>query len=200
MEHLIEFITSIGYLGYAILFLIIFLESFPLTFFFPGDSLLFTTGVLASQGYFDYSLLVGLLFTASTLGYMFSYATGQKIRDFILRSNDKYWFKKRHIDYTENFYKRYGAKTLIIGRFIPVVRSFAPTLAGAVQMHYKQFIKYVVFGGFIWVAGVISLGYYLGKIIPGVDEYLTIIIICIIVVSFMPAIIEVIRSKIKRSA
>ncbi len=199
MEHLIEFITSIGYLGYAILFLIIFLESFPLTFFLPGDSLLFTAGFLASQGYFDLSLLIILLFSASTIGYILSYASGKKIRDFILRSNDRYWFKKKHIDYTENFYNKYGSKTLIIGRFIPVVRSFAPTLAGAVQMRYKLFLKYVLIGGFVWIAGVISMGYYLGKVIPGVDKYLTPIILGIIFVSFLPAGIEFVRNKIKEN-
>ncbi len=199
MEHLINLITSFGYFGYAVLFVIIFFESFPLTFFLPGDSLLFTTGFLASGGYFNLALLVATLFLASILGYMFSYATGQKIRDFILKSNDKYWFKKKHIEYTQNFYQKYGAKTLIFGRFIPIVRSFAPTLAGAVQMQYKHFIKYVFIGGFFWTVGVTSAGFYLGKAIPGVHLYLTPIILTIIFVSFIPAIIEFARSRIKKN-
>jgi membrane-associated protein len=198
MDHLVNLITSFGYFSYAILFVVIFFESFPLTFFLPGDSLLFTTGFLASQGYFNLAFLVGILFVASILGYMFSYATGQKIRDFILKSNDKYWFKKRHIDYTQNFYQKYGAKTLIIGRFIPIVRSFAPTLAGAVQMQYKQFIKFVFIGGFLWTVGITLIGFYLGQIMPDVHFYLTPIIISIIFVSFIPAIIEFVRSRMKR--
>jgi len=199
MDHLISFITGLGYFGYVILFIIIFFESFPLTFFLPGDSLLFTTGFLASQGYFNLPCLIATLFLASILGYMFSYATGQKIRDFILRSNDKYWFKKKHIDYTQDFYQKYGAKTLVFGRFIPIVRSFAPTLAGAVQMQYRQFIKFVFIGGFLWTVGITLIGFYLGRAIPGVHLYLTPIIIAIIFVSFLPAIIEFIRNRVKKN-
>ena len=141
MEHLIKFIEFTGYLGYVILFIIIFFEAFPPTLFLPGDSLLFITGFLASQGHFNFPLLVIILFTASIIGYIFSYIMGKKIRDFILRSNDKYWFKKKHLDYTEEFYKKYGMKALIIGRFIPIIRSYNPTLAGASDMDHKKFIK-----------------------------------------------------------
>lgn len=197
MEHLINLITAVGYFGYGILFLTIFLESFPPTFFLPGDSLLFTTGFLASQGHFDLALLVGTLFVASIAGYIFSYAMGEKVRDFILRSNDRYWFKKHHLEYTEEFYKRHGTKTIIIGRFVPIVRSFGPMLAGAVRMDYRKFMKYSLIGGIFWTGGVTSGGYYLGKIIPGADLYLTPIVIGIIFVSLMPAIVEFIRKKVQ---
>lgn len=195
MEHLINLITHLGYFGYALLFLIIFLESFPLTFFLPGDSLLFTTGFLASQGYFNLALLVFVLFLASIFGYMFSYATGHKIREFILKSNDRYWFKKKHIEYTDEFYDKYGAKTLVLGRFVPIVRSFSPALAGAVEMRYKEFMKYVFIGGILWTGGVTSVGFYLGRAIPGAHLYLTPIIVAIVFVSLIPAILEFIRSK-----
>ena len=197
MEHLINFITAFGYFGYAILFVIIFLESFPLTFFLPGDSLLFTAGFLASQGYFHIVLLLGILFVASFLGYIFSYFMGKRIRDFILRSDDKYWFKKKHLDYTENFFQKYGDKTIIIGRFVPIVRSFAPTLAGAVDMNYKRFSRDSLLGAFIWTFVMTLAGFYLGKIIPGADKYLTLIILGIIAVSMSPSIIEYIKHRRK---
>ncbi|MEK7219093.1 MAG: DedA family protein [Patescibacteria group bacterium] len=189
MDYLMSFIESAGYLAYGVLFLIIFLESFPPTLFLPGDSLLFITGFLASQGYFDIVLLVGILFIASVLGYIFSYSMGKKIRNFILNSNDKYWFKKRHLEYTEKFYKKYGNKTLVLGRFIPIVRSFSPTLAGAVEMDHKQFIKYVLIGGFLWIGGIISIGFYLGRIIPNAEKLLTPIILSIIFISLLPTIL-----------
>lgn len=198
MEYLVSLITTVGYFGYAILFLIIFLESFPPTFFLPGDSLLFTTGFLASQGYFDFALLVGTLYVASILGYMFSYAMGQKIRDIILRHPDKYWFKKKHLDYTEGFFSKYGDKTVVIGRFIPIVRSFGPTLAGSVRMPYHLFIKDVLVGGFLWTGGLTSVGFYLGQAIPNAEKLLTPIILAIIFVSLIPAIIEYIVQYKKR--
>src|ERR1044071_7246993 len=150
MEYLINLLKDIGNWAYLLLFIIIFLESFPLTFYLPGDSLLFTTGFLASLGHFEIVPLILVLYLGGTTGYVFSYFMGEKLRDFIIKSEDRYWFKKKHIDYTESFYKRYGMKTLIIGRFIPVVRSFSATLAGAIKMDYRKFLKYTFFGGAFW--------------------------------------------------
>lgn len=198
MEFLLDLITTVGFWGYGIVFLIIFLESFPPTFFLPGDSLLFITGFLASQGYFNMAPLVGVLFIASVLGYMFSYAMGQKLRNFILNSNDKYWFKKKHLDYTEEFYGKYGTKTIVIGRFVPIVRSFSPTLAGAVQMNYKQYIRLVFIGGFLWTGGLTSVGFWLGGSIPNAEKYITPIVIAIIFVSLLPVIAEYILKIFKK--
>lgn len=199
VEYLTEFIKLSGYWGYAILFIIIFFESFPPTFFLPGDSLLFVTGFLASQGYFNLALLVAVLFFAGTGGYLFSYMMGKKLRAFILRSGDKYWFKKKHLDYTEDVYKKYGIKTLVIGRFIPIVRSFNPTLAGAVDMNRKKFMKYVLVGSFLWTGGVTSLGFYLGKIIPHAENLLTPIVISIIFVSMLPTFAEYMIVRMRKS-
>ncbi len=195
MDYLIHIITSVGYWGYAIIFIIIFFESFPITFFLPGDSLLFTTGFLASQGYFSLPVLVGTLFLGSVLGFMFSYATGQKIREFILNSHDKYWFKKKHLDYTHEFFAKYGDKTIIIGRFVPIVRSFSATLAGSVQMPYRRFIRDTVIGGFIWTAGVTIGGFYLSQQFPVTRQYLTPIILLIVFISLLPAILEYFRKR-----
>lgn len=197
MPYLIHLIQISGYFGYGILFIIIFFESFPPTFFLPGDSLLFTTGFLASQGYFNLALLVGVLFVASIFGYMFSYAMGQWLRDFILQSNNRYWFKKKHLDQTQKFFDKYGDKTIIIGRFMPIVRSFAPTLAGSVEMSYKKFIRDAIVGGLLWTGGMTSVGFYLGQVIPNAHLYLTPIILGIIFVSLLPGIIEYIREKKK---
>jgi len=198
MDYLIHSIQFAGYFGYAILFLIIFLESFPPTLFLPGDSLLFITGFLASQGYFDMVLLVATLFLASVIGYIFSYAMGKKLRDFILKSNDKYWFKKKHIEYTEEFYGKYGTKAVVIGRFVPIVRSFSPTLAGAVEMDYKKFIKFVLIGGFLWTGGLTSIGFYLGEVIPNAERFLTPIVLIIIFVSLLPTFAEYFIVRIKK--
>lgn len=195
MGHLVNLIVEFGHYSYLILFLIIFFESFPLTFYLPGDSLLFTTGFLASQGYFNLGLLVTTLFIASVLGYIFSYVMGKKIRDFIINSNDRYWFKKKHLDQTAKFYDKYGHKTIIIGRFVPIVRSFAPTLAGSVEMPYGKFIRDVLVGGIIWTGGVTSLGYYIGRSIPSADHYLTPIILCIIFISMLPSAFEYLKSR-----
>jgi membrane-associated protein len=194
MEHLIGLIKDVGYYGYVILFIIIFLESFPLTFYLPGDSLLFTTGFLASQGYFSMAILLPTLFIASILGYNFSYFMGERLRDFIIKSNDRYWFKKKHLDYTQEFFNKYGDKTLIIGRFVPIVRSFSPTMAGAVKMPFKKFSQVSFLGGFLWIFGVTSLGYYLGKTIPGVEKYLHYLVVLIILVSLAPSVYEYIKS------
>lgn len=190
MEHLVNLIKEVGVYGYVILFIIIFFESFPLTFYLPGDSLLFTTGFLASQGYFSIAILLPTLFVASVLGYNFSYFMGHRLRDFIIKSNDRYWFKKKHLDYTKAFFDKYGDKTVIIGRFVPIVRSFAPTMAGSVHMHFKKFTFDSVMGGFIWTFGVTLLGYYLGKAIPEAEKYLTPIIMVIILISLSPSVYE----------
>ena len=197
MDYLINFIQYAGYFGYVVLFLIIFFESFPPTFFLPGDSLLFITGFFAYQGYFNMILLVGTLFLASVFGYIFSYAMGEKLRTFILKSNDRYWFKTKHLEYTERFYEKYGIKTLVIGRFVPIVRSFSPTLAGAADMDYKKFIKFVLIGGFLWTGGLTSVGFYLGSAIPHAERFLTPIVVIIILVSLLPAFAEYIVVRIK---
>ncbi len=193
MEYLTDFIRNLGYLGYIVLFLIIFFESFPFTFFLPGDSLLFAAGLLASQGYFSLPLLILTFFLGAVFGFMFSYRMGERIRTFILKTNDRYWFKKKHLDYTEDFFKKYGDKTIIISRFVPIVRSFAPTLAGTADMTYGKFIRDSILGGFIWTVGVTSIGYYLGRSIPGADRYLTPMILLIVFVSQLPLLIEYLR-------
>ena len=197
MDYLMHLIESAGYFSYIILFVIVFLESFPPTFFLPGDSLLFTTGFLASQGYFELSFLIGTFFLASIFGYMFSYAMGKKLRNFVLHSNDRYWFKTKHLEYTEKFFNKYDTMAIVLGRFVVAVRSFGPTLAGAVKMDYQEFMKYNILGAFLWTGSITSIGYYLGQLIPNAHLYLTPVILVIIFASLLPGIIEFTRSRIE---
>jgi membrane-associated protein len=198
MSDITSFIQSAGYLGYAVLFLIIFFESFPFTFFLPGDSLLFTMGFLASAGILSFPVLVVTLFFAGTLGYICSYFFGKWIKDLIYSEKDTFWFRRKHFLKTREFYDKYGSKTLIIGRFVPVVRSFSSALAGAVEMDFKKFLKYTLIGGVFWTCGMSSVGFYLGRIFPKTELYLTPIILLIIFVSILPGIVEYISEYRKK--
>jgi len=183
---LIANLISIGYLG---IFIIIFVESGLLTgFFLPGDSLLFTVGLLASQGYFNLGLLMLICFVAAALGDSAGYALGHKLGPKIFTKEDSLFWNKNHIHRTQVFYAKYGAKVLVLARFLPVVRSLAPILAGVGKMKYSIFLFYNLLGAFIWSVGITSLGYYLGQIIPDVDRYLLPLILLIVLVSIVPPI------------
>ena len=195
MDYLIHLIQVAGYWGYALLFLVIFLESLPFAFFLPGDSLLFTTGFLAVQGYFNLGALFVVMFVASVLGYFASYAVGKKFRHLVLEKHDHFWFKRKHLEKTQAFFAKYGRKTIILGRFIGIVRSFAPTLAGAAEMQYTEFTRDSVLGAIFWVGGFLSVGFYLGKAFPGAHLYLTPFILAVIFVSLIPALYEYVRSR-----
>lgn len=197
MHDLVSLVQKVGYPG---LFLIIFLESFPLTFFLPGDSLLFTTGFLASQGFLDLHILIPTVFVAAILGYVFSYSVGQRIIRRFFTDPKARIFNPKHLEYTERFFAKYGAKTIIIGRFVPVVRSFSPSLAGMIQMKYNKFLQYTFVGGVFWAAGVTTAGFYLGKAIPRANEYITPLTIIIIIVSVIPALYEYYTKDRKKSA
>jgi len=186
MEQLLHYIQVVGYWGYLILFATIFLESFPLTFFFPGDSLLFTTGFLASQGYFNLILLILVYFLASVFGYIASYAFGKYVGHIVLQKDGFWWIKPKHIEKTHQFFEKYGVKAIVIGRFVPVVRSFSPALAGAGGMKYSKFSRYSLLGGGLWTGGLTLGGYYLGRIFPNAHIYLTPIIVAIVLVSLLP--------------
>ena len=192
MNDLISFIHKFGYIG---LFVTVFLESFPMTFFLPGDSLLFISGFLASQGYFNVSILVAVFYLAGAVGYILSYFFGQKLIKRFFKDENSKIFNPKYVVYTHNFYEKYGAKTIIIGRFVPIVRSFGPSLAGVADMTFKKFITYTLLGGLIWAGGVTFLGFYLGKVIPAVDIFLTPIIVGIIFLSFLPTIFEYLKSR-----
>ncbi len=195
-----QLIRSFGTIG---LFLIIFAESGLLIgFFLPGDSLLFTAGLFAARG--DLNIVVVLIgcFLAAVIGDQVGYAFGRKVGPSIFSRPNSRLFKQSHIQRADEFFEEHGAKTIVLARFVPVVRTFAPILAGVGSMKYRTFLVYNLIGGFLWAIGVTSLGYLLGDQIgaDNIDKYLLPIIFVIIVISILPAVIEVLRHRRKSKA
>src|SRR3989338_830213 len=167
---LVTLIESVGYLG---LFGIIFAESgLFVGFFLPGDSLLFTAGLLASQDYLNLYLLLIVCFLGAVLGDNFGYYFGKKIGPALFTKERSLLFHKEYVENARIFYEKYGAKTIVLARFLPVVRTFAPILAGMGKMRYRTFLLYNFIGALIWAVGVTLLGFYLGNVIPNVERYL----------------------------
>lgn len=177
-------IRAVGYLGVAA---IVFAESGLLIgFFLPGDSLLFTAGFLASQGALQIVPLVALCFVAAVAGDSAGYAFGQRVGRRLYARPDTRLFRREHLLRAEAFFARHGGKAIVLARFIPVVRTFTPVVAGAGAMPYRQFVGYNVLGGFLWAVGVTLAGYFLGSAIPGIDRYLLPIIAAIVILSVLP--------------
>jgi len=182
---LASLIQTVGYLG---VFTIVFLESGLLIgFFFPGDSLLFTAGFLASQGFFDIKILIAGCFVAAIAGDNIGYLIGAKLGPKIFTKKNSIFFHKKHLERVQRFYDKHGGKTIILARFIPVIRAFAPVVAGAGKMDYKRFCFFNFFGAVLWAIGVTLAGYYLGNLIPDVDKYLLPIVGLIVIASILPA-------------
>jgi len=181
---LVSLIQTVGYLG---VFTIVFLESGLLIgFFFPGDSLLFTAGFLASQGYLDIKVLISGCFIAAVLGDSIGYLIGAKLGPKIFTKDNSIFFHKKHLERAQRFYDKHGGKTIILARFIPVIRAFAPVVAGAGKMDYKRFLIFNLVGGVLWAIGVTLAGYYLGSLVPDVDQYLLPIVGLIVIASVLP--------------
>ncbi len=186
---LADLIRAVGYLG---LFAIIFAESGLLIgFFLPGDSLLFTAGFLASQGFLDLGLLCGICFVAAVAGDQVGYAFGRRVGRPLFDRPDSRFFKRKHLLAAEAFYEKHGPKTIVIARFLPIVRTFAPIVAGVATMHYRRFVVYNVVGGGLWAIGVPVAGYWLGSTIPQAGKYMEYIIVAIVVVSVLPSALHV---------
>lgn len=193
---LVELIKTAGYIG---LFAIVFAESgLFFGFFFPGDSLLFTAGFLASQGFLDIKLLVPLMVIAAIGGDSTGYWMGSKFGNWLKRKKDSLFFKRRHLIEAQKFYDKHGGKTLVLARFIPAVRTFVPIAAGMADMKYRRFITFNVIGGLLWGAGMPSAGFYLGSLIPGVDRYLLPIVIGIIIASILPGVFHLREDIVRR--
>ncbi len=184
---LVSLIQTAGYLG---VFAIVFLESGMLIgFFFPGDSLLFTAGFIASQKpeLFDIKILIAGCFVAAIAGDSIGYLIGAKLGPKIFTKEDSIFFHKKHLERAQSFYDKHGGKTIILARFIPVIRAFAPVVAGAGKMDYKKFLIFNLVGAVLWAIGVTLAGYYLGSLIPDVDKYLLPIVGLIVIASVLPA-------------
>ncbi len=185
---IITVVKSVGYIG---IFLIIFAESsLFFSFFLPGSSLIFTAGFLASQGFFNISFLFAVLALAAILGDSFGYWFGTKMGEKLFDKKDSRFFKRKHLEKTVVFYQKYGIQAIVIGRFIPIVRTFIPVLAGVGSMKYRTFLQYNIIGGIGWCGSVVFLGYFLGRSIPNVEHFLLPIVAVIILVSIIPIILE----------
>jgi membrane-associated protein len=197
MEYLgVDLVETIKTIGYAGLAVIVFAETgLFLGFFLPGDSLLFIAGFLASQGFFSPFLLASILFVCAALGNMTGYEFGRRVGPRLFSREDSLLFRKQHVERTKSFYDRYGGKTILLARFIPIVRTFAPILAGVAGMRYASFMAYNVVGGLLWSFGLVYLGYFLGSLVTDIDKYLLPIVLGIIFLSFLPGVFHLYRER-----
>jgi membrane-associated protein len=191
-SHLYRFDELIRGGGYTVLVVIVFAETGLLAgFFLPGDSLLVTAGLVAAAGGFlNIWWLIVLLSIAAILGDSTGYVIGYHLGPRLFNREDSRLFHRDHLRRTQRFYEKYGAKTLVLARFVPIVRTFAPTVAGVGKMAYRRFLMFNVLGGIGWVASMTLTGYCLGRVIPNVERYVHWIIAIVIIVSFMPILRE----------
>jgi membrane-associated protein len=198
MEWVSEFFSKLHHLdqlvawaGYAGLTAIIFCETGLLAgFFLPGDSLLVTAGLVASQGLLDIVPLAALLCAAAVIGDTAGYWIGYHAGPRIFSREDSFFFHKKHLERTAHFFDKYGGKTIILARFVPIVRTFAPTVAGVGKMSYKKFLSFNVIGGLAWVLSMLGIGYFLGRSVPNIEKQLHIVVGVVIVISFLPIVFE----------
>ena len=195
-EHLTDLVTRYQAGTYGILFAVIFAETgFVVTPFLPGDSLLFAAGAIAATGALDVTLLMVLLSVAAILGDAVNYTIGATLGRRI--SPDSRFVKKEYLDRTKEFYDRHGPKTIVLARFVPIVRTFAPFMAGLGYMSYRQFALYNIAGGLLWIVTMTMSGYLFGNL-PVVEEYFELVVVGVIAVSLLPIFIEWIRNRRRR--
>jgi membrane-associated protein len=182
--------------GYVALVAIVFTETGLLIgFFLPGDSLLITAGLVAAAGGLDIWLLNGLLIIAAIAGDSVGYAIGYRTGPRIFTREESRWFSKKHLVRTREFYERHGGKTIVLARFIPIIRTFAPVVAGVGQMEYRKFLAYNVLGGIGWVVSMTWAGYLLGQVIPDIGRYIHIVIVVVVTLSVIPIGVEWWRAR-----
>jgi membrane-associated protein len=196
-EQLIQLLSTAmsGWLGYALLFAIVFSETGLLVgFLLPGDSLLFTVGVVAGAGRLDIIAINALLMSAAIIGDGGGYFLGRRAGPLVFNRPASRFFKREHLERTRAFYEKHGGKTIIYARFVPIIRTFAPFVAGVAEMGYGRFLSFNIFGGIGWVALMTTLGYTLGGI-PFVRQYFDKVILVIIAVSVLPVLIEALKAR-----
>src|SRR5437870_1297113 len=192
-KHLIETFGTIGVIA------VIFAESGLLIgFFLPGDSLLFTAGLLASQGKLNIAVIVVGCCIAAVTGDQVGYQFGARVGPALFRRPDSRLFKQEYVEKAQSYFDRYGSRTIVLARFVPIVRTFAPIVAGIGSMKWRTFAAYNLVGGVVWAAGVSIIGYALGKSFPWVGDYLEVVIVGIIALSLIPVAVEVLRARRER--
>jgi membrane-associated protein len=199
-DRLIQLLSPMftSWLGYAVLFAIVFSETGLLVgFFLPGDSLMFLIGAVAGAGNLNMFVVNLVLMAAAILGDSFGYALGRRTGPAIFDRPDSRWFRREHLARTHAFYEKYGGKTIVYARFVPIVRSFAPFVAGVGKMNYARFLSFNIFGGIGWVFGMTMLGYLLGGV-PIVKQHLEKVILLIILISVAPVVVEGVKAYRKQ--
>ena len=194
-QHLIELTQTYGLWIYAILFLIVFCETgLVVTPFLPGDSLLFAAGAVAALGGMNVHMAAALLLAAAVIGDAANFAIGKYFGEKLFAKPDSRVFKREYLDKTHAFYEKYGGKTIILARFVPIVRTFAPFVAGMGDMHYGRFIRYNIIGALVWVGLLTYAGYFFGEL-PVVKNNFGLVVIGILVVSVLPMAVEIAKAK-----
>lgn len=189
----ISIIKSGGYVGIAS---IVFAESGLLFgIFLPGDSLLFAAGLLSAGGFLSFPLLTGIVIVAAIVGDSVGYWFGNNVGLNLFKRKDSRFFKQEYLKRTQAFYEKYGGRAVILARFVPIVRTLAPILAGVGSMRYRTFLAYNAIGGVLWGAGVTSLGYFLGSVIPNSEKYVLPMSLAVIVISFLPIVWNLLRGR-----
>jgi membrane-associated protein len=208
LDFLVELVTGryalddlIRWGGYALLAGIVFTETGLLIgCFLPGDSLLITAGLVAATGTLNVWYLNGLLIVAAVVGDSVGYAIGARLGPRLFTRPKSLLFNPRHVERTRSFYARHGAKTIVIARFVPIIRTFAPVVAGVGQMQYRRFLVYNVAGGVGWVTSMTWAGYLLGQTVPNISSHIHLVVGAVIVLSVIPIAIEILRARRRRSA
>jgi membrane-associated protein len=200
LKQLVNPESIIHYGGIYLLLFVVFAETgLFVGFFLPGDSLLFTAGLLCSTGILEIHpfLLVVLIIIAAVAGNMIGYGFGKKVGPLLFKRKSGLLFRQEHLVAANEFYKKHGKKTIILSRFLPIVRTFAPIVAGIVKLEIHKFFIYSLVGAFFWVNALVLTGYYMGKYIPGIKDYLGYIVIFLIVITSIPFVINSIKKKSK---
>ena len=187
--------------GVVMISIIIFTETgLMLGFFLPGDSLLVSAGIFVAAGHLNLYTLLIVVSLSAVVGDQLGYYIGRKTGQALFTKEDSLLFKRSHVLRAKEFYERYGGKTIVLARFIPIVRTFAPVVAGGGQMNYRRFVSFNIFGGILWVFTMILGGYLLGTSLPNINKHIHIVIVVVVFLSILPGIIEVLRSRKKEAA
>ncbi len=195
--HLISDVQGlIQWGGTLLVCVIVFVETgLFVGFFLPGDSLLVTAGIFAAAGHLRIGFLLTLASLCAVAGDQVGYWIGRSAGEALYKRNDSLVFKKRHLERARDFYAKYGGKTIVLARFVPIVRTFAPPVAGAASMNYRRFVAFNIVGGILWVWGMLLVGFFLGSSIPDVDKHIHVVVAIVIFLSIVPIIVEFVRER-----
>jgi membrane-associated protein len=200
LQEAFRFVTDVRGLiqlgGLLLICTIVFVETgLFVGFFLPGDSLLVTAGVFAAAGDLNVVALLVAASLCAVAGDQLGYWIGRRAGRALYSRPDSRFFKRKHLERAHAFYEKYGAKTIVLARFVPIVRTFAPAVAGAAEMHYRRFVTYNILGGLLWVCSTVLLGFFLGRAVPNIERHIHIVIAIVIFLSILPGLIELYRSR-----